>query len=139
MDKKYFGIWDSRDDIIHDLFQGTYDYAKGGYVKRDPDADFPNEDEILYAAYGTGSYCGSAYILFERDGRFYEYSAGHCSCYGLEDTWKFQETDFDTLNLMPRNDPYYGIGTKRGPADDLEPEAIDAWWALVDSRLNLVH
>jgi hypothetical protein len=44
--------------------------------------------KILLAWYGYGDYDGSAFVLFERDGKLYEVNGGHCSCYGLEGQWE---------------------------------------------------
>jgi hypothetical protein len=43
---------------------------------------------IFIAAYYQGSYEGSAYVLAGKDGILYEVEASHCSCYGLEESWK---------------------------------------------------
>jgi hypothetical protein len=53
--------------------------------------------EILLASYGQGSYEGDAFVLFRRDGKLYEVSGGHCSCYGLEGQWEPEETTVDAL------------------------------------------
>lgn len=59
-------------------------------------------ENILFAWYGAGSYDGSAFVLFERDGRLYEVNGGHCSCFGLEDQWDPEETS--VAELMHRID-----------------------------------
>lgn len=46
---------------------------------------------VLLADYECGDYEGSAFVLFEKDGKLYEVNAGHCSCYGLEDQWNPEE------------------------------------------------
>lgn len=48
--------------------------------------------KILLASYGTPSYEGYAFVLFKRDGKLWEVNGSHCSCYGLEDQWKPEET-----------------------------------------------
>lgn len=55
-----------------------------------------NEDddiEILYANYWTGSYEGSATVIYYRQstGKYYEVYGSHCSCYGLERQWDEDE------------------------------------------------
>ena len=47
---------------------------------------------ILLASYGTPSYEGYAFVLFERGGKLYEVNGSHCSCYGLEGQWSPEET-----------------------------------------------
>lgn len=47
---------------------------------------------VLLASYGTPSYEGYAFVLFERGGELYEVNGSHCSCYGLEDQWAPEQT-----------------------------------------------
>lgn len=70
---------------------------------REPDA-VPVEEkpkfkgaEILLASYGTPSYEGYAFVLFQRDGKLYEVNGSHCSCYGLEGQWDPEETTLEAL------------------------------------------
>lgn len=42
---------------------------------------------ILLAVYSNEDYSGSAFVLYEKDGRIYEVNGSHCSCYGLEGQW----------------------------------------------------
>ena len=68
--------------------------------KEDVFREFGTKDEgenILFAWYGSGDYCGDAFVLFEQDGRLYEVHGGHCSCYGLEDQWSPEETSVEAL------------------------------------------
>lgn len=53
--------------------------------------------EILFAAYGYGDYCGTAFVLFRKDGQLYEVHGGHCSCYGLEGQWEPEETTIEAV------------------------------------------
>ena len=46
---------------------------------------------LLAAAYTYEDYSGSAYVLFERDGKLWCVNGGHCSCYGLEGQWTPEE------------------------------------------------
>ena len=52
---------------------------------------------VLLASYGTPSYEGYAFVLFERDGKLYEVNGSHCSCYGLEGQWEPEETNVEAL------------------------------------------
>jgi hypothetical protein len=57
---------------------------------------------ILYAAYETADYEGTAHVVYEKDGRFFEVNASHCSCYGLEEGWEPEEIDATEAGLyMP--------------------------------------
>lgn len=41
---------------------------------------------ILVASYTYEDCSGSAYVLFERDGKLFEVHGSHCSCYGLSES-----------------------------------------------------
>lgn len=57
--------------------------------------------KIIVASYTYEDYSGSAYVLFERDGKLFEVHGSHCSCHGLsEDSynggptqWQPEEAD----------------------------------------------
>jgi len=57
--------------------------------------------EVLVATYTYENYEGSAYVLFKRDGKFFEIIGGHCSCHGLNEAsysggptqWQPEEVD----------------------------------------------
>ena len=93
-------------------------FAEDFSDREDVFAAFEVEDSgenILFAWYGGGSYDGSAFVLFERDGQLYEVNGGHCSCYGLEGQWEPEETS--VAALMHRinegslgNDEYFDNG-----------------------------
>lgn len=73
------------------------------------------DQELLLAWYGYGSYCGNAGVLFQRDGKLYEVSGSHCSCYGLEGQWDPGETSWEALAMRsndwgPLNSGEYGDG-----------------------------
>jgi hypothetical protein len=48
----------------------------------------PQDNEVLFASYGGGSYEGHAYVLFTCDDTLWEVESSHCSCNGLEGTWR---------------------------------------------------
>jgi len=52
---------------------------------------------ILIAFYSYEDYIGTAWVLFERDGKLYAVHGGYCSCYGLEGQWDPEETSTDYL------------------------------------------
>lgn len=45
------------------------------------------EPEYVYAHYWTGSYEGSALVVYKQGDQWFSVNASHCSCYGLEDQW----------------------------------------------------
>jgi len=83
--RKYFLIFESRDQMMREF---------SDYGSRELPIDgFPTDDEILFASYAPGCYCGDAVVVFQRDGKFYMNEASHCSCYGLENQWGPDEID----------------------------------------------
>jgi hypothetical protein len=65
---------------------------------------------ILLAAYDIDGYEGSAFVLFEKDGKLYEVNGGHCSCYGLEGQWEPEETSVEGIKLRMQSG--YGLLSK---------------------------
>lgn len=53
--------------------------------------------EILIASYTYEDYSGAAFVLFRRDGKLYEVTGSHWSCYGLEGLWSPEETSVEAL------------------------------------------
>jgi hypothetical protein len=68
----FYGNWSSIEDMAHNF---------------EVPVDTFNGCEILFATYDYGSYDGSAYVIFQKDNKFFEVEASHCSCYGLEQQW----------------------------------------------------
>jgi len=55
--------------------------------------------DIVHAYYHDdySNYCGKAYVLFVKDGKYYEVFGSHCSCMGLEDQWEPEEVTLEFL------------------------------------------
>lgn len=53
--------------------------------------------KILFAAYESGNYEGSAFVLLSRNGKLYEVHGSHCSCYGLEGQWEEEEASVESI------------------------------------------
>lgn len=126
---KYFGSFHNRDGIAAAFEAGTGSF----WNDKDPfviDPEFPTDEEILYASYGGGFYDGNALVLFERDGKLYEAHGSHCSCYGLEGQWAPEETSWAALAMRQRP----ATGSYWHDLYDHEPEALAAYWKLVDER-----
>lgn len=64
---------------------------------------------ILFGYYSCLDYSGSAFVLFEQDGKLYEVNGSHCSCNGLEGQWEPEETDLKVLEKR-LNDGKLGRG-----------------------------
>ena len=58
---------------------------------------------ILFASYGCANYEGDAFVLFEKEGKLYEASGSHCSCYGLEGQFNPTETTIEELAFRLKN------------------------------------
>lgn len=89
---KYYGDFSSRQNVIDEFFP---------YNESTPPEGFPTEEAILIAYYDRESYEGTANVFFTRDGKLYEVSGGHCSCYGLEDQWTPTEVTWEALAMRP--------------------------------------
>lgn len=85
----------------NDLFVDRDSIAKEFNVAVD---DVPTDDELIYANYSYESYSGDAFVVFKRDGKLYEVSGGHCSCYGLEGQWEPEETTVEALAMRDDKD-----------------------------------
>lgn len=64
---------------------------------------------VIVAAYDlSGAYSGDAFVLLEKDGKYYEVNGGHCSCYGLEGQWQLEDSAEEALKF--RYDSEYSYG-----------------------------
>lgn len=57
----------------------------------------PRDVNYIICWYGYGNYCGDSYVLYEKDGKYFENYASHCSCCELEGQWEPEETTIDEL------------------------------------------
>lgn len=99
----YLNNWDSEEEMKKD-FEITAADLEGA--------------EVLLASYGTPSYEGYAFVLFERAGKLYEVNGSHCSCYGLEGQWIPEETRKEAL-LERMDKGTLGNGEEGPFADEL--------------------
>lgn len=94
--KKYFGDFEGIDDVI-------------GWAPKDL-----KDEEVIIARYDTPDYEGYAWCLYRRDGKLFEVSDSHCSCFGLE-CWEPEETTIAALLMRPEimeNSDYMDILSK---------------------------
>lgn len=94
MAEKYFGDWADYEGMRADWFP-SYRYGDGDVA---PD-DFPSPEQIIIASYTYEDYSGSAFVIYEKDGKLYEVHGSHCSCYGLEDQWSPEETSWEAIGM----------------------------------------
>jgi len=85
------GLFENRDDIF-DNFNVSDELRKG--------------IRIIYADYSDEDYSGSAYVLFKKDGKYYDVAGSHCSCMGLENQWEPTETCEKTLLMRVEKGSY---------------------------------
>lgn len=73
------------------------DWSNEAQVASDFRDDSVLDYDLIIAWYEYANYEGSSYVLAYKDGKLYENEAGHCSCYGLEGTWKPGEVTAEYL------------------------------------------
>lgn len=78
-----------REDDNTPIKQVAYDFQV--------DIEFLEELNILVATYTYQNYEGSAFVLYESNGKLYEVNGSHCSCYGLEGQWIPEEASLDEM------------------------------------------
>lgn len=87
------------------------DWADGQEAEMLSDFSITKDDiagvSVIVASYTQEDYSGSAYVLFERDGKLFEVHGGHCSCYGLEDQWEPEDADRDSILHRIENGTWY--------------------------------
>jgi hypothetical protein len=88
---KYFGDWADHADMVGDFTE---------YGKPAP-KDLATDREVLFACYTYEDYSGFATVIFKRDGKLFEVSGSHCSCFGLEGQWLPQPVTWAALALRP--------------------------------------
>ena len=84
--------------IYYDQFSSLKDMCEEFHIEPSSIEDVT----VLYAIYDTPAYEGWAFVVFAKDGKLYEVTGSHCSCYGLEDQWEPTLTSVDAL-LMREN------------------------------------
>ncbi len=95
--EKYAGNFTDRDNVAREFAAGSGDrWSEKAFVTA---FDFPTDKEIIHATYETPSYEGYAFVLYEHDGKLYEVSGSHCSCYGLEGQWEPEETSWAAIAI----------------------------------------
>ncbi|MCY7911158.1 hypothetical protein MOB65_20090 [Bacillus inaquosorum] len=76
--------WKDQESVLTDFDGEQWNDKSDKKVSRDVN--------ILFASYGNEVFWdGAAFVLFEKEGKLYEVSGKHCSCYGLEGQWEPEE------------------------------------------------
>lgn len=90
-------------------------------------SDALDDATVHIAWYGYGDYSGSAFVLYEKNGKLYEVNGSHCSCNGLEDQWEPEETTWEALAHIVRNGTkFYGDYDESSAAQNKLSELVDA-------------
>lgn len=97
-------LHDFKDKTALDIrveFAGTrWDYeAKDELQKKIENEKLMDGINIIFATYTDENYSGEAWVLFEKEGKLFETSGSHCSCYGLEGMWEPTEVSIEELEL----------------------------------------
>lgn len=62
-----------------------------------------DDSNILIASYECGGYEGDAFILIEKDNKFYTVECSHCSCNDLDGNWDMIETTKEVMKKRTDN------------------------------------
>lgn len=81
-------------------------YTRGDDEQKAKILKLLNESKVHIAWYGCGSYNGDSFVIFEHNGKLFEASGSHCSCYGLEGQWDPEETDWKALKMRHISEDY---------------------------------
>ena len=98
--------------MFYARFADREDIERNFMVTLDPSV------EILFASYGGGVYEGDAFVLFEQDGKLFQVTGGHCSCYGLEGQWDPEETTLEYLRRINAVTDYHFLRDHDATAAD---------------------
>jgi hypothetical protein len=126
-DPIFLNDWSNKKEVFNDFNEEKYDYESDSYIIKNP---IDEDINILFASYGNANYSGDAWVMFEKEGKLFEVSGGHCSCYGLEGQWEedeilleeienrlvngtFGEDDYSDNNFKEELCKFLGIEFKR--------------------------
>lgn len=90
-------------------FVGPNWYGRGGKALLESAFNITlSTERILFAYYEYENYSGHAYVLFEQNGKLFEVTGSHCSCYGLEGQWEPSEVTTDAVrHTLDTGSNYY--------------------------------
>lgn len=87
--------------------------------------ELSDDINILYAEYTNEDYSGSAYVLYEQKGKLFEVYGSHCSCNGLEDQFRPEETSVVALRYRGSYGGYVTYSTSKFNSILQELDIID--------------
>ncbi len=94
------------------IYQGMFKNIETVYDDFQITSDDLKDEEVILASYIPGSYGGQAFVLFKRDGQYYEVNAYHCSCFGLERQFEPEVTFVPALKHRATNGRVWAALTK---------------------------
>ena len=100
-------------EIVDKVYFGDWEEPKGkswggkALLEEDFRHILRDNEKILFAWYSYEDYEAAAFVLFEKEGKYYEVHGSHCSCYGLEDQWEPEECDLAVLREQAANYKQY--------------------------------
>lgn len=74
------------------VYMGNWSNSEGMLGDFNADASVLEGYNVVVAIYEYGHYDGTAFVLLEKDGNYFEVNGSHCSCYGLEGQWSLEES-----------------------------------------------
>jgi hypothetical protein len=113
--------------------QNYYGFDNWDGVAGNFSAEIGPEPELVYAAYSTPAYEGSATVIYKRDGKWFEATGGHCSCYGLEGQWEPSELKPEEhLQALANGKRMLHAADTERDYPEATDEAFDEWlkWAV---------
>ena len=85
---------------MHNVFLNNFESIEDVISQFQIDSKELDGISWIFASYGTESYQGDAFVLFEKDKKLYQVSGSHCSCNGLEDQWYPEETTLEVIGHL---------------------------------------
>lgn len=101
----FLNNFSSLEEIIRE-FEAEWDKEKIEELKN---TKYKNIN-FLFASYGTDNYSGDAYVLFEKEGKLYEVTGSHCSCYGLEGQFEYNSpSTLEGIKYIIESNKRFGV------------------------------
>lgn len=90
--------WDN--ELVESPFESMKEDFKsyeGSWNNGPSRVEISDDIDIIVAYYSYENYSGNALVIYKENGKIYEVTGGHCSCYGLEGQWEPEEITKDYL------------------------------------------
>jgi len=97
--QRYWELFSSPETIYRLYYPQAADLSDFELAVRMAIEKFPNDGDILFAYYMYEEYSGRAFVLYQQVRVLYEVHGSHCSCNGLEDSWRPERTTWAALQM----------------------------------------